>query len=242
MDLFSATGIDRQILLAAAAALAVIVALLALVSPSGFTIIETGENVSCGPPLLFSGENYSYSVASGSAAANVSVWSAGFDSPRNCYILHQESSESVIIDACYSKIDGNLTFTAINGREVEAGAIAGLGTVAFEPWMACAREGWTGQANSTRAVKPGVLEVLPVSETVEKKYSVNGTGEVFGRRALKVVEVTLLASGPEGSRQETVTGIRTVWVDEEKKVLLKEEMGSGGATITHAPFPLETEG
>ncbi|MDD5317182.1 MAG: hypothetical protein PHF51_00445 [Candidatus ainarchaeum sp.] len=232
----------KQLLLVAGAALAAILVFAALANPSGVEFRSTGENVSCGPPAIAPGDAYSYLASSGRETVRVEMSSGGFDAARRCRLLHQESSANASIDACFSEADGLLVYASSRGIEIPPESLAGQAPlVAFEPWMACAREGWTGGENFSRAMKPGILEVMRVRDVIGKRYSFAGAETVSGRRAYRIEEETFRASGPEGSTAETPVGARTIWVDAEKKVALEiRSTGASGlnATIAGAPFPL----
>jgi hypothetical protein len=235
------------VLITFAAAILLFVVALLLVSPRGVDLAEESENITGSPPLLGEGDNLIYSVNVDGKEFNVSVKAAGRDAVNNCSLLKQESAYHANITGCYSEQNGSLVYAVVGGsivsRDVFAGGLPAIH--AFEPWMAAAKVGWSGSARVSRSLKPGFIPMLSVGETIETHYWCNETENVFGRAALKVESVTFRRSGRQDGARSLI-GSRTIWVDVERRVMLKEEAHAGDETATYsilsAPFLLNASG
>lgn len=232
----------KQLLVVAGASLSILAILLVLVNPSGVEFKVSGENVSCGAPTIPRGENYSYLVGGAAQNFSATLYSSGLDVALNCYLFHQESGLNSSVDACFSRVDGKIARVSSRGAEISLESLAGQPPlIGLEPWMACARPGWSGTENFSRSLKPGIIQVMPVSDVIENDYYYAATETALGRTAYRIEEKSYRVTGEGVSAQKMLVGGRTVWVDAEKKIMLKEEVpGAGGfaAVLVSAPFQL----
>jgi len=222
-------------------ALAVIffIAAMLLVSPAGYEVSETGENMSVGAPLLSQGDELAYEVAQGNASSGLTVRDLGLDAAAGCEMLRQEYPGQQNITACYSE-NGTVAYVLSGTVPLAREEFAGVPVIhAFEPWMAGARVGWSGAMVVTRSLKPGLIQIMQLGESIETRYRCTGEENASGRRALRV-ESDILRNAGGGNLE--LLGRRIIWIDYEKRVVLKEESSAQGISETRvlvrAPFPL----
>ena len=172
----------------AVCALAVIffIAAMLLVSPAGYGVSETWENMSWGAPLLSRGDELAYGVVQGNASSGLVVKALGVDSAAGCGMLRQEYPGQQNITACYSE-NGTVAYVLSGTVPLAREEFAGVPVIhAFEPWMAGARVGWSGVMVVTRSLKPGLIQIMQLGESIETRYRCTGEENVSGRRALRV--------------------------------------------------------
>jgi hypothetical protein len=135
----------------------------------------------------------------------------------------------------------------MNGQPIAEDAFAGLPPIfAFEPWMIDAGEGWSGSITVSRTMRSGAIPGTSFQGAFETQYSCLGIENVSGRRALRVIAVTYAVESGAPGAQSVPVAVRTIWVDEEMRVTLKEDAGIPGMNSTfllvRAPFLLQPEG
>ena len=210
--------------------------------------VETSENLTGGHLLLNEGDRLIYMASLNDTEFNFSVEMIGIDRLNNCSLLKQTSAFYTNITGCYSVSNSSLIYVVLENNTISGGIFAGgLPAIhAFEPWMVAAEKGWSGSTKVSRFTKPDLMPMLAFEETIETHYSCNETEIIFGRRALKVGIETFRQEGIGENKRISLVGRRTVWIDLEKRIMLKEEASTGNEIATYsllsAPFPLNTSG
>ena len=250
----------RYVLYAVAAAvvlLLVLAAIFVLVKPAGGSIIAyESENMSpVSGPQFSVGENYTYELVVPGSTLNATLGVAGEDSVNGSRCLRVvrtfEGSVNGVAPprfaACYSAVNGSMEyFEAFNGTgwmRMQAGTYDSNPVMMFyEPWMLSLRDGWSGSFNVTGTLRPGAVEVVKFVQKDVSFYRFLRRENVSGRPALVAEAVSFDVSISGG--KETFSNMlkRTVWVDEERRVMLKEIDEGGGETaekvLVGAPFSL----
>ena len=234
----------KQILAVSAAALLLLI--IASVYIGGQNRFESGfssENMTGGVPLLSEGDELSYTAEAGGNRTNITVVAKGRDVQKGCVLLEQRYREYVT-SVCYSEVNGSEAYILMNGTPVGQGEFATLPAIhAFEPWMIGASVGWSGRV--TMSANMGASGILGAFEVT---YRCTWIGNVSGRRALRVDSeiFAVRGSGLGNAMEKSAIGRRTVWVDLEKRVMLKEESSVWGINssqlLSRAPFPLNLTG
>jgi hypothetical protein len=222
---------------AGAAAILAFIALLYALSPSQVRFSESSTNVTWAPPSLAAGDAINYSASAQGTAWNVTVKSLGWSAEWGCFLLSEDSGGNISISACYAQ-NGSLARAFAGDRQIPAEAFAnGLSVAGFEPWMASAAPGWTATSTLTRSMEPRIALAEGVRDESVTTYAYNGTEKIAGRDAYRIeIETGKAVSGYGFSR----TSRRTVWVDAQRKIALKEDGEAGGEEyhlmVQSAPF------
>lgn len=196
------------------------------------------------------GESYRYLLVSEGSeiAVNISVTEGSTNGTPCLLVLRDENASGGArrLGACYSRLNGSVLrmFTTDGAVESELPPNFYAGDpvmVFYEPWMLAAEENWSGSLSVTARPKQGDVRLIQLGQTVVTEYVFVGRERVMGRDAL-VVNITV--SRLAGNETMPVAR-RIVWVDEDRRVLLRELDETGGARaekiLVSAPFPLEKD-
>ena len=246
----------RQYLYIALAILAIVavvlIAIFLLVRPSGgLRVSIESENLSSSAgPRFASGEEYGYELRFSEAVVNASVGIDGIDGEAGCLRAVRNVSgmaNASPLEACYSAMNGSAAYFSVlsNGewKRMPPESYAGEPVMFFyEPWMLSLREGWSGALNVTTRLSPGAIEVVSMSHRGANSYRFLRRENYSGRAALVAEVVSQELEISDGGENVTSKTRRTVWVDEEKRVVLRETYETNGETVekvlVRAPFRL----
>ncbi len=242
----------RIALVLIAVAAVALIAIFLLVRPSGgLQVSVESENLSSSAgPRFASGEEYGYKLRFGGAAVNASVGIGGIDGEAGCLRAVRNISglaNASPLEACYSTANGSAAYFSVlsNGewkRMPPETYAAEPVMIFYEPWMLSLREGWSGALNVTMKLSPGAIEVVRMEQRSANSYRFLRRENYSGRAALVAEAVSRELEISDGGENVTGETRRTVWVDEEKRVVLKDTYDSNGETVeevlVRAPFRL----
>jgi len=236
------------VVLAAIAVIALAAAFF-LTKPSGeMEVSIQSENItSASGPALAAGEEYAYELQIAGNSTEVTVKIEGMDSAwgAGCVRAVRNVSGMPALAACYFEANGSAAYFEIEHDGVWARMppetyAADPVMIFYEPWMLSLRDGWSGSLNKTSRLPPGVVEVRSYASRQASYYRFLRRESYSGRPALVAEAVSReleISGGVETVISETR---RTVWVDEEKRVVLGETYEIGGVvakkTLVRAPF------
>ena len=205
-----------------------------LVMPrGGVGVIFSDENLSGGSPRFAPGEEYVYEMRLPEGTFNATVRVDSLDAAGGAQCVRAVRSTPDVVGAppmaaCYFSDNGSLAYFAMqrNGtweRLPEGTYDSEPVMVFFEPWMLALREGWSGAYNATWSMPSGIVQVAKIERRSASSYRFLRAENYSGRLAL-VAEVVTRDIEMSGGREMTVMETRrTVWVDDEKWVVLREE-------------------
>lgn len=240
-------------------ALAIFGAILLLYVASFFLFklpleLKTGiekENMSAGsPPLFLPGENYTYAVLRNGESAgriSVSIGNATSQWGERCvevFGVQRIADANASFSACYSTSSGEVvrfaSRTELAPELYEGASFLPL----YEPWMLRVGPGWSGRMVISRENFPALIPVYQMKKEDSFSYSfLRDENDIrTGRTALVVGLSVTMATLADDRPQSVEYESRTLYIDEEKRVLLYErrELPAGVVELEliEAPFPL----
>ncbi|MCX6778392.1 MAG: hypothetical protein NT157_05935 [Candidatus Micrarchaeota archaeon] len=119
-------------------------------------------------------------------------------------------------------------------RQLQAGGAQVNATLDFvQPWMLSLREGWSWRAETNIT-----LGAIGMGERTTVRYRVASVERVMGRGAFRVeIEAKSVFFASSGEAEPSVEN-QTLWVDSEKRVLLRAVQGDNEIELVSAPFAL----
>jgi len=225
---------------AVAFAFLVLIAVFAApLKPDGIDFSAVSENVTGGAPRLAAGSALEYALTVGGVTSGATVRALG---ARGTCAAFSQQTAGMNLTFCFSGAEARVFGI---GGELPAESAALARCYAFEPWMADAAANWSASTTYAQTVRGGELSRLNLSEETVTFYSFEGTETVRGRTALKVAAEIVQRRMSAHGAEERVLGNRTVWVDAETRVVLRENATLVGmayaSELVAAPFALENQ-
>lgn len=241
----------RIALVLLAVAAVAFIALFLLARPGGGVDVRIeGENVSStSGPRFFPGEEYVYEMRfGGGGVINSTVRVETVEEVRgtNCLRAVRNISGSPSLAACYFIANGSPAYFSVLGKEQaelppETYAAEPV-MIFYEPWMLALNDGWSGSLNLTSRLSPGAVEVVRLERRNANSYRFLRRENFSGRAALVAEAISRELEISDGKERITGEIRRMAWVDEEKRVVLKEIYEAGGErmekVLVSAPFRL----
>ena len=149
---------------------------------------------------------------------------------RDCVLVKGKlaNQSAAEISGCLDPVTGKTEKIVLTQGEETRELNGTLGF--FQPWMLSIEENWTWQMNVSKKI-----ENVGVLETEVWDYAEIGEEKVKGRDTYKV---ELNVTGIAGNK--VIDFVRQViWVDKEKRIIVKAESDISETELVSAPFPLD---